>query len=392
MKSKPHPTKESEPPVAKEENPEDPIDMPGYTEVRLLIEEGHGYWSRLERGGFQGEDATTATLGSLDLPEGSISVPLYEETPDGWVKAIPVGDGVADHHPAMAPHMRLDVSAVGMGDRADSRSEDTDIAQLPENIQEWSTMCFNFIRTFADPKNSRSVVRAPSKRATMGPQKGGPERFTLVLDLDHVLVLSLGNRPKETYRNALEVTRPDWAPSVKLMNGDVTWKCVWFRPGLLNFLKAVSQLYEVAIFSAGSEHYVQSVVQQIDPERKYIDQVFSREHVHGYRVDDVSKPSVLWLKIKDVGGFFEGSYPRSEKRVVIVDDVIAFFVKQLANVVPIAPFLGDSGDRELDVLLEFLKSLVRLDDVRLGIKNRFNLQRHLENYCGAGGFSYPMDI
>lgn len=81
--------------------------------------------------------------------------------------------------------------------------------------------------------------------------------------------------------------------------------------------------------------------------------------------------------IKDISGFFKGSYPRDPEKVVVVDDNIVYYVNHLRNVVPVRAFQGDPNDDELKTLAAFLKLLAGVEDVREDIKKRCDLLAHV---------------
>eukprot|EP00884_Botryococcus_braunii_P013375 jgi/Botrbrau1/22038/Bobra.0024s0051.2 len=225
----------------------------------------------------------------------------------------------------------------------------------------------------------------------MGPPKDSSKKYTLVLDVDETLVFSwMAGHENMTYKGVYQRERPQRDPnetaSLPLGNQLIDLE-IWFRPGLLEFLDAASKLFEVVIFSAGGEVYIQNVLNKVDPEGKYIDCMFTSKHLHSYKA-----PSNIEIKIKDISEFFSGGNPRQEQRVVIVDETLTVFAKHLRNVVPIVPFLGHADDDELPKLLEFLKTLVELDDVREGIVKKYNLPGHLRRFCRQNRLAVPADI
>ncbi|CAN0201861.1 unnamed protein product, partial [Hapterophycus canaliculatus] len=49
------------------------------------------------------------------------------------------------------------------------------------------------------------------------------------------------------------------------------------RPHLREFLEAASELFEVVLFTAATEEFANAVVEHVDPERKLVDHILSRE-------------------------------------------------------------------------------------------------------------------
>jgi CTD small phosphatase-like protein 2 len=54
-----------------------------------------------------------------------------------------------------------------------------------------------------------------------------------------------------------------------------------------------------------------------------------------------------------------------------VDNSSFSFCKNLSNGVPIIPFYDDKSDRELIYLMEFLKNLATVEDVRVSLEKIF---------------------
>ncbi len=69
---------------------------------------------------------------------------------------------------------------------------------------------------------------------------------------------------------------------------------------------------------------------------------------------------------------------RDIKSCTIVDNLVASFVGQLDNGIPIAPFTGDASDTELQSLLLLLDEIGRYDDLRDALKQRYYLSEILK--------------
>jgi CTD small phosphatase-like protein 2 len=94
-----------------------------------------------------------------------------------------------------------------------------------------------------------------------------PDFKTLLLDLDETLIHSCSL--KENPKHVLTVYG-DHGDSVKLgLN---------VRPFCLEFLEIMSQYYEVVLFTASSSTYANAIVNFLDPKRKIIIKILSREN------------------------------------------------------------------------------------------------------------------
>ncbi|KAL2484444.1 SCP1-like small phosphatase 5 [Abeliophyllum distichum] len=171
---------------------------------------------------------------------------------------------------------------------------------------------------------------------------------TLVLDLDETLVHS-------TLEPCDDV---DFTFSVNFdqMEHTVYVRC---RPHLRDFLERVSSLFEIIIFTASQSIYAEQLLNVLDPKRKIF-----RHRV--YR-DSCLLVDGNYLKDLSVLG-------RDLAHVIIIDNSPQAFGFQVDNGIPIESWFEDRSDTELLLLLPFLESLVRVQDVRPLIANKYNLR------------------
>lgn len=120
------------------------------------------------------------------------------------------------------------------------------------------------------------------------------------------------------------------------------------RPHTAMFLRAVSKLYEVVVFTASLQHYADPVIDLIDA-----DQCISRRYFrpacklhHGNFLKDIT------------------SVRQDLSQVVIVDNSPIAFSLHEDNGVPISTWIDDPEDDALAALLPILQGLVLLNDVR----------------------------
>lgn len=163
------------------------------------------------------------------------------------------------------------------------------------------------------------------------------DRICLVLDLDETLVhSSFTPIPGADFEIPLE------------MQGEVHTVYVKKRPGVDNFLRQVSEWYEIVVFTASLALYANPVMDLLDP-LKLVQLRLYREHcvlVGGCYVKDIAKLG------------------RDLRRTVIVDNSPLSYVLQPENAIPITAFFTDDNDRELDKTLAVLEQARHLKDVR----------------------------
>lgn len=134
------------------------------------------------------------------------------------------------------------------------------------------------------------------------------------------------------------------------------------RPYCLEFLKKLSQFYEIVIFTASMSNYAHAIVNFLDPYHQYISEVLTRSSC-----------------IRSKNGFFIKDLRiiknRELKNMMIVDNLSHSFGFQIDNGIPILEFLNDRKDRELKHLYDHLLEGLYVDDVR--VFNRKKLQLNL---------------
>lgn len=152
----------------------------------------------------------------------------------------------------------------------------------------------------------------PPVDAPYFPPAKDPDGFCLVLDLDETLVHYYESGGEGKFR---------------------------IRPGCENFLKEMSELYEVAIFTAAMQDYADWVLDSIDP-HKYITHRIYRQHC--------SPNGMAFIKdLSRIG--------RPLNKTIIVDNVAENFSQQPDNGIFIKSWFDDMSDTALLELAPLLK-------------------------------------
>lgn len=169
-----------------------------------------------------------------------------------------------------------------------------------------------------------------------------PDKKTVFVDLDETLVHSTASIPPERYDF---VVRP-------VIDGEKAEFYVLKRPFVDEFLRILSEKFEVVIFTAGIEEYASLVLDKLDWRKVISHRLYrnSCKEVDGRFVKDLS----------DVG--------RELKKVVIVDDNPNSYQFQPDNAIPIKPFTDDLKDEELKKLVEFFEGCDAVEDMRDAVK------------------------
>ena len=124
------------------------------------------------------------------------------------------------------------------------------------------------------------------------------------------------------------------------------------RPGVEEFLKRMSKLYEMVVFTASLSKYAAPLCDILDPDKKCAYQLY-REHCKFYNNAFVKDLTRLGRNMSDV---------------IIVDNSPIAFMFQPENAIPCISWYDDMGDTELDRIATLLEKLAYEDDVRKVIR------------------------
>ena len=171
-------------------------------------------------------------------------------------------------------------------------------------------------------------------------------KYSLVLDLDETLIC----------------IKRDSNNNIKLNKNNLI--ALILRPGLLDFLHKMKQLYELILFSSGTSEYVSPIIKNIEKKEKYFEHILYRQHV----------------TFDDNGNFFKNLnlLNRNVKNILIVDDNYKNFKYHKLNGICIKPFYGDTyNDKNTLKILGSILYKIRYDadmtgDIRISLNKEKN--------------------
>ena len=195
-----------------------------------------------------------------------------------------------------------------------------------------------------------------------------PPRLTVVLDMDLTLIHA---KPIPAL--------PDPAPPARVSKADDPVHISLFipfsrphhfqvhkRPGMDDFLERAASKFDLVLFSAGVDQYVNEIRDKcIDPSRKLFSKVFTRSHCEPWLNGAVYLKDVSIVK-------------KPMERIVLVDDLPDSCLYQPHNSILVPSFhheqVGHEKDQILSELGTFLDEVDQQADVRPFLKECFGLE------------------
>ena len=181
-------------------------------------------------------------------------------------------------------------------------------------------------RNFSPKLAPRNLIKNPIKKKT------------LILDLDETLVHS-SMRPFPKFS---DITLP------LKFNGKNVFVYVLKRPFLEKFLKEMSLIYDIIIFTASLPEYAEPLLDILDKD-KVIKYRLNRSHCRHYQNIYIKDLKVINRDLKDM---------------IIIDNNPESYLMNQENAIPILTWEDDENDNELDKLIPVLKYLSKVTDVR----------------------------
>ncbi|OMJ73697.1 hypothetical protein SteCoe_27573 [Stentor coeruleus] len=200
-----------------------------------------------------------------------------------------------------------------------------------------------------------SIEELISKHIRLFRNKNHDKRKTVIFDLDETLVHCVNNNEISQYE--LEIEFPAGTFNKIGLN---------IRPYARELLAAASKEFEVIIFTASHKCYADKVIDFLDPEKQWVHHRFYRENC--IQIDGTY--------VKDLRIFVD----RFLKDLIIVDNAAYSFAFQIANGIPIISWYNNFEDRELYKLIEYLRVLARVNDIRLVNQLTFHLDTFYDDY------------
>jgi len=211
------------------------------------------------------------------------------------------------------------------------------------------------------PELLNVIFQFPPVLPVLPPKALLSKKVTLVLDLDETLV----HCSVEPVASADLVFPVEWEGVHYTIHA-------YLRPGVMEFMRQVSELFEVVLFTASQPVYAGKICDFLDPNHRMIQHRLFRQscvYADGNYVKD----------LRVLG--------RDLAKTVIIDNSPQAFAFQYDNGIPILSYFDSKTDRELLKLLPLLRRLAAADDVRPILRNYYKLWKRIEGPITPTPFS-----
>ena len=146
------------------------------------------------------------------------------------------------------------------------------------------------------------------------------------------------------------------------------------------FLEKASKSFELVLFTAARKEYADTIVDRIDPMKRYFHARLYRHHCEQVGGSSIIYPEYYVKNIKSVMN-------RALRDCIIIDNLIYSFASTMANGILIKPFLMMGQDEELRYLSGILERWKPNTDSKYFIERELN-QREFFKHAGLNNHSH----
>ena len=232
-----------------------------------------------------------------------------------------------------------------------------------DNINDYTRQCLEII---PDLYTLKEMPRCKNKVRPIFTKAKSTNKIAL-FDLDETIVHCIG----EINMNNVESfsRQSDAKIKVLLPGGKQVVIGINIRPHWEEALNIIKDKYHIVAYTASHESYADSVINYLDPEKKYFEYRLYRSHCVLCVVNEMK------FYVKDLGILEEFC---DLKDVVLIDNSVLSFAYHLDNGIPISPFYDSKNDVELLDISNFLFRYAEEDDIRDKLREVYKLSEYLE--------------
>ena len=229
-----------------------------------------------------------------------------------------------------------------------------------ENINDYTRQCLEII---PDLYELKEIPRCKTK---IHPNFKKTKKIALY-DLDETIVHCIGEINMNNVENFTR--QSDAKIKVLLPGGKEVTIGINVRPHWEEALNIIKDKYHIIAYTASHESYADSVLNYLDPDKKYFEYRLYRSHCVLCNVNEMK------FYVKDLGILEEFC---DLKDVVLIDNSVLSFAYHLDNGIPISPFYDSKVDMELLDISYFLVRYADENDIRNKLREVYKLTEYLE--------------
>jgi len=236
--------------------------------------------------------------------------------------------------------------------------------QTIENLNEYIKQCLEII---PDLYELEEMPRCKNKIHPDFLNKNSNSKKVALFDLDETIVHCIGEINMNNVENFSR--QGDAKIKVQLPGGKQITIGINIRPHWEQALDIIRDKYHIIAYTASHESYADSVLNYLDPDKKYFEYRLYRSHCVLCVINEMK------FYIKDLGILEDCC---DLKDVVLIDNSVLSFAYHLDNGIPISPFYDSKNDCELLSISNFLLKYANEDDIRDKLREVYKLNEYLE--------------
>lgn len=229
-----------------------------------------------------------------------------------------------------------------------------------QSLRSFQKMNYDSIFALENAHNVNYLKHTPTSNPS-----NNKEKRLLLLDLDETLVHSeIHNGKLSSSQKKMRKMSTCKRKTVSYVENGIAYSLdLYIRPHLNRFLKAVNELFDLAIFTASIATYADKILKIIDPENRYF-------KFRLYRNSCINIQDKVFIKdLRIIKNY-------SPENVVLMDNSLYSFMNQPMNGVLVNSFYYDGDDVQLITAQNYLVDYVHAaKDVRKENEKWFNFSK-----------------
>ena len=136
------------------------------------------------------------------------------------------------------------------------------------------------------------------------------------------------------------------------------------RPHVRTFVQEIANLYEIIIYSSGGHNYVYDIIASIPELKKNVAFVLHSENCFKHQDTKIKTLEII--------------EKRNKKDIIIIDDILACWPKDIDNLILVPPYFGGIEDTHFESLLIILQYLAGCPDMTSELPKLFALRESIK--------------